>query len=324
MGATDPFVTSLTDGLARWAGEAAAAAILYLFHYISQPTDPVFATLTPVYNRILAMSLLIVGAVVAFALLERVLGGRRGAGAEVVLRTLLACGASMVGLALIRYAVNLSDLIATVWNSDVYLGANRLVGALTPARSPGQAFGSALGLMLTAILTVFLAILVHIELILRAALLTLTTAFLPLACIAAIWPRLVGVVAHMLGFLVALLLSKFVMATAIYIGFAMVVQASMQSGDPTGALVTGVGTLIAAALSPLILFQGIRFAEASAGHAVRGFTLGAGRTFANLATSAGLRMKARAGGGAGHPRSSRSARPSVSVQPVATTPEDEK
>jgi hypothetical protein len=281
MGVSQHYVTSMTDSIARWAAESAAAAILYLYHYVSQPTDPIYATLTPVYNRMLAIALLMTGALIAFALMERVLGGDRGAGAVVVIRTLAASAAAILGLPLVRYSINLGDLLATAWNGDVFTGANALVTQIVPSASaePGAALGSSLGLILTALLTVFLALLVHLELVLRAALLSLTTAFLPLTCVLAIWPRLGGAIRHMVGFLLALILSKFVIATAMYLGVAMVVRSAAGSADDhSPALITGLATLVAALLSPVFLLQGLRFAEAGAAHASRSFAAGSARS----------------------------------------------
>lgn len=268
----DQVIAQFSDSIARAAVDAAGAAVLYLFSYISQPTEPVFNTLSPAYDRVLAMSLLVVGAVASLALIERILGGHRGAGPEVVIRTLAACAIAMIGLPLMRYAVGYADLLATVWNGDVVSGGSSLLNQVGPAyhADSGQAIGSALGLILAALLTVLLAILVHIELVLRAALLVVTTTLLPLAGVMAIWPRMAGTLTHMVGFLLALLLSKFVVATAVFLGFEMVVASVTANGDPSNALMTGLATLAAAAFAPLLLIQGIRFAEASAGHAARG------------------------------------------------------
>ena len=293
----DQVVTHFADSVARWAVDAAAAAVVYLFQYISRPTEPIFTTLSPAYDRVLAMALLVVGAVAAFALIERILGGRRGAGPEVVVRTLAACAMAMVGLPLMRYAVGYADLLATVWNGDVLGAGNSLLNQVGPAyhASAGQALGSALGLILAAVLTVLLAILVHIELVLRAALLVVTTTLLPLACVMAIWPRMAGTLTHMVGFLLALLLSKFVVATAVYLGFEMVVQSVTVGGDPTSALMTGLATLAAAAFAPLLLIQGVRFAEASAGHAPRRCWHGRGHEPAPYAFGAAPERSSRRG-----------------------------
>ncbi len=281
----DQVVAQISDSIARAAVDAAGSAVLYLFNYISQPTEPIFATLSPAYDRVLAMAMLVVGAIVAFALMERILGGHRGAGPEVVARTLTACAIAMVGLPLMRYAVGYADLLATVWNADVLSGGNSLLHQVGPAyhTGGGQALGSALGLILAAVLTVLLAILVHIELVLRAALLVVTTTLFPLACVMAIWPRMAGTLSHMVGFLLALLLSKFVVATAVYLGFEMVIQSVTANGDPTSALMTGLAALGAAAFAPIVLVQGIRFAEPSVAHAARGAVASGARVGHGLA-----------------------------------------
>src|SRR5258708_11558250 len=174
----------------------------------------------------------------------------------------------MVGLPLMRYAVGYAALLATVWNADVLSGGNSLLHQVGPAYHTGgdQATGSALALIIAAVLAVLLAILVHIELVLRAALLVVTTTLLPLACVIAIWPRMAGTLTHMVGFLMALLLSKFVVATAVYLGFEMVVYSVTANGDPTSALMTGLATLGPAAFAPHLLTQGVRFADARPAH----------------------------------------------------------
>ena len=309
------YVSQLGDSMAQWALDAAAAAVLYLFHYISQPTDPIFAVLTPAYNRVLAMSLLFTGGVIALALIEQVLGGRHGAGPEVVLRTLAACAAGMLGLPLMRYATAAADLLATAWTPDVAAYGTRVLDHMGSASggSPDQALGSSLGMIVAAGLTVLLAVFVHVELVLRAALLALTAALMPMAFVLAIWPRLARSASHLVSFILALLMSKFVMATAIYLGFAMLVEGSGSDHDSTSILVTGLATLAAAALSPILLFQGIRFAEASTGHATRALGMSVVRSAAKLGNRS-LRQVTRAG------HSTRRASNSPGVSPMAEIP----
>src|SRR5258708_40031643 len=108
----DQVVAQISGSIARAAVDAAGAAVLYLFTYISQPTEPIFATLSPAYDRVLAMALLVVGAIAAFALVERILGGQRGAGPEVVVRTLAACASALAGRPLMPFPVRYADLPA--------------------------------------------------------------------------------------------------------------------------------------------------------------------------------------------------------------------
>lgn len=317
MSYNEQLVTSWLEILAKLAMDSASLSVLFLFKYINQPTDSIFVTIAPAYNRILALSLLIAGGVVAFALMERLVGGRRGSGTEVVVRTLVACSAAMLGLPMMRYAVYYADLLATVWNNDVLTGVGSVVTRVGPVYQAGSAhaLGSTLGLIVVAALTLLLAILVHVELVLRSALIVLTTTLLPLACVMAIWPRLAGTLTHMLGFIFALLLSKFGVATACYLGYAMVVQAFVSGSDPTAALSTGIATLAAAALAPIVLLQGIRFAEAGAAHASRGFSFGVARGIG----SAGTRLRRQIPQGAVR----RLAKSAVAARPGRKRPSDQ-
>jgi hypothetical protein len=298
--------------LAYWAADAAAAAVVYLARTVASPTPPILPTLAPVYDRMLAVALLLSSAVIAFALIEGLLGGSRGAGPAVIPRTVASVAAAMAGLGVLQYAIRYADLLASVWNGDFVGGASSLVTKLGPAYTApsGEALGSALGLILVGLLTLLLTILIQIELVLRTALITVTAAFLPLGCVMAIWPRLARTVSHLVSFLVALLLSKFVIATAVYIGFSMVVHGFVSHpGDGAGgAYITGLATLGTAAFAPLLLIQGVRFAEASASQAARGvgataarLTAGHGpavaRVMRAVRTIGGATRKHRRGGG---------------------------
>ena len=73
-------------------------------------------------------------------------------------------------------------------------------------------------------------------------------------------------------FLIGLLLSKFVVATAVYVGFRLVVNAlvSPTNNDTTeNWMASGVAVLLIAAFSPVVIFTSLRFAHAQAGSAAR-------------------------------------------------------
>ncbi|MGI8562794.1 MAG: hypothetical protein ACR2MZ_04430, partial [Candidatus Dormibacter sp.] len=130
----------------------------------------------------------------------------------------------------------------------------------------------------TALLTILMAVIVQLELLVRAALMLTVTAFIPLVCVLAIWPRMTAAAIHLAEFLVGLMLSKFVVATVIYIGFGLVIPAirGAQSAEgKAGWLSTGLAILLIATFSPAILFQALRFAHGSAGGMVRGWGAGA-------------------------------------------------
>src|SRR5205085_8180150 len=73
---------------------------------------------------------------------------------------------------------------------------------------------------------------------------------------------------------IGLLLSKFVVATALYVGLHLVVPALVSGHDDMGHadwMQSGVAVLLIAAFSPLVLFQALRFAHGTAGNVARGW-----------------------------------------------------
>jgi hypothetical protein len=287
----------LLAGLAQLAIADSQAMLASLLHSFGPATEPDFSAIGPVYDRMLAIALLLVGAVIAFALIERIAGGKDGAGAFVLARTLVAVFGAYCGLGLVEYLAGYAALLATTWSVDLGTLANRL-GALSASGAVnGQSGTSVLGLILTALLLTFLALLVYLELIVRSALVLVLTAFIPFVCVLAIWPRMASAAAHLIEFLVGLLLSKFVVATAVYIGFQLILPTLLgaKAGGPNW-MESGIAVLLIAAFSPIALFQGIRFAHSTAGTAARDFG-GAVVGMAPLGSvvSAGQRL-------AGHPR----------------------
>src|SRR5205807_9752684 len=99
--------------------------------------------------------------------------------------------------------------------------------------------------------------------------------FIPLIAVLAIWPRFAASIAHLFEFLFGLLAAKFVMATAIYVGYAVLL-----AGIPAGArpedsiLITGIAILAVAAFGPLLLVQGVRLGHHAAAPVARSWTFG--------------------------------------------------
>jgi len=263
--------------LAAWAAADARWAIASLLTSFGSSTEPDFSAVAPIYARMLAIALLLLGAVVAFGLMERILGGEQGIGWAVVWRVVIAVFFAYTGLAVVQYVAGYAALIATAWSPDFTTLSNS-IGASTQI-GPGAALGvhhvSALGLVLTAFFLTLMALLVDLELIVRSALILTVAAFVPLVCTLAVWPRMASSAAHLGEFLVGLLLSKFVVATALYVGLHLVVPALVNGQQATSGsdwMESGVAVLLIAAFSPLVLFQALRFAHGSAATVARGFS----------------------------------------------------
>jgi hypothetical protein len=116
---------------------------------------------------------------------------------------------------------------------------------------------------------------VHLELIIRSALILTLTSFVPLVCVFSIWPRLSSAATTMTEFLIGLLLSKFVIATVVFVGFRLVVvglTAPTNSDTTQNWMASGVAVLLIAAFSPLVIFSALRFTHNQAGSVARNWT----------------------------------------------------
>src|SRR4029077_9292975 len=128
------------------------------------------------------------GAVVAFGIIERVFGGQLGVGLAVVPRVITCVFFAYSGLAIVQYATVHAALLSNAWDKDLApaLNPTRAAGTIV---SPEQIHLNVVALVLMALLISFLALVVYLELIVRAALVLTITAFVPLVCVLAIWPR---------------------------------------------------------------------------------------------------------------------------------------
>ena len=273
-------VNEVSIGIANWATGVAVADIKWLLGTFGSSTEPDLIVIVPVYDRMLAISLLLLGAVVAFALIERIAWGSLGTGLALIPRIVAACFAAYAGLGIVKYAAGYAALLATTWSGDFASLSNVLShnvavsNAVMHAGTSGQHV-STFGLIVTALCLSSLAVMVHLELIIRSALILTITAFVPLVCVFSIWPRLASAATTLSEFLIGLLLSKFVVATVVYVGFRLVVVALI---SPTSTQTTenwmasGVAVLLIAAFSPLIIFSALRFAHAQAGSVARSWS----------------------------------------------------
>jgi hypothetical protein len=273
-------VNAAAIAIANWSTAIAVESIKWLLGTLGQSTEPDLAVIVPVYDRILAISLLLVGAVVALALIERIAWGSLGTGLALIPRVVAASFAAYAGLGIVKYVAGYAALLATTWSPDFTNLSNLLLHnvAVSDAVTQSGAAGahvSTFGLIVTALSLSSLTVMVHLELVVRSALILTISSFVPLVCVLSIWPRLASTAATMAEFLIGLLLSKFVVATAVYVGFRLVVVALVSPTDTDTTenwMASGVAVLLIAAFSPIVIFSALRFAHGQAGSAARNLT----------------------------------------------------
>jgi hypothetical protein len=278
----DQIVNAAAIAVANWSTAVAIASIRWLLSTLGQASEPDLTAIVPVYDRMLAIALLLLGAIVALALIERIAWSSLGTGLALIPRVVAATFFAYAGLGVVKYVAGYAALIATAWSPDFTSLNNVLINSVAVSDAVAQSGGSGahvstFGLIVTALTVSLLAVMVHLELVIRSALILTVTAFVPLVCVLSIWPRLTGAATQLASFTIGLLLSKFVVATAVYVGFRLVVVALTSATDTDTTenwMASGVAVLLIAALSPLVLFQAVRIGHASAGQVARGWVGG--------------------------------------------------
>ena len=272
-------VNQIVIAIANWSVAIAVVSVQWLLSLMGQATEPDLSVIVPVYDRMLAISLLLVGAIIALALIERIAWGSLGTGIALIPRVVAACFFAYSGLGVLKYVAGYAALLATTWTPDFTALSKLLMHSVAVsdavvANGSSGPHVSTFGLILTALTMSSLTMIVHLELVIRSALILSVTAFIPLVSVLCIWPRATAAATTLAEFLLGLLLSKFVVATIVYVGFRLVVVALISPTDTDTTenwMASGVAVLLIAAFSPVVIFSALRFAHGSAGSIARGW-----------------------------------------------------
>src|SRR6266851_3340074 len=196
----DQIVNAAAIAVANWSTAVAIASIRWLLSTLGQATEPDLTAIVPVYDRMLAIALLILGAIVALALIERIAWSSAGAGLALIPRVVAATFFAYAGLGIVKYVASYAALLATAWSPDFTKLNDLLIHTVTVSDSTVQQGGDGVNifaLIVTAMTVSLLTVIVHLELVVRSALILTVTAFVPLVCVLSIWPRLVGTAAQL-------------------------------------------------------------------------------------------------------------------------------
>src|ERR671923_1806374 len=166
----DQIVNQIAISIANWSTGMAVASIRWLLATLGQSTEPDLAAIAPVYDRMLAISLLVLGGVIALALIERIAWGSLGTTLAIVPRVIAATFFAYAGLGLVKYVAGYSALLATAWSPDFTQLTDTLMRhvAVSDAATRGISAGahvSTFGLILTALTLCCLTVMVHLELV---------------------------------------------------------------------------------------------------------------------------------------------------------------
>jgi hypothetical protein len=256
---------AVIDGIVNWVAEGAASLLRQVAKRVDYSTRP--ALQSPWYRREYAMMAeLGVGLTALFLLLAIGHSILQQQIAELLRAVLIALPLSLIlsfaALTLVGLGLTLTDSMTTMVLSaagapitDAFEGIARLfVGQGSESLVPSFV------VFITAIFAALLALVVWAELILREHSIYVAVAFLPLTFAAMIWRFTAVWSRRLLESLVAIVLSKFVLAVA----FALAANALAHGADGAGsgglsAIVGGCAVLLIAALAPWLLVRLIPF-----------------------------------------------------------------
>lgn len=201
---------------------------------------------------------------VAFVLLGIVWGLLAGDVGGIMRRMAIGLPAAVAGMvvlvAVVDHLLALTDALSAAVLGPNSESARFLVGIVSAGHVPGFP-GAALGLAAT-----LAALALWVELVVRSALIYLLVSLAPLAMAASVWPAAKGVARRLLELLVAVILSKLVIAVALAVGVAAssgTVEPGQSPGEALGALLVGVAVLCLAAFGPFLVLRLIPVVESA-------------------------------------------------------------
>jgi hypothetical protein len=216
-----------------------------------------------------------------------------------------------VAVTIVRMALAVTDAMsATVLSSAGVDTANMFSGLfviLLPATVAGGPVVPGFVAFIGGLLVAAAALVLWLELVVRAMAVSVAVLFLPLALAALVWPSVAHWCRRLADTLVALILSKFVVAAVLSLAASAVAGGLglSSSGDGGGfaSVVTGIALLLIATLSPFTLLRLVPAVEAGAvahlestRHRLKSAAVAPARAGGNLALETVRSMKAKSPG----------------------------
>lgn len=290
-------------GLTAWMLDAVVWVVGGVFNFFLDATDPNvqadwFVRGNGPYATTLAIAASLLVGFLLVGITQGVLAGDVGGMLRRISFELPMAILGMVGLVtitqvLIRVTDQLSNGLLDHFGEDVRRFTDTV--ASVSALSGGTA--TAFVVFLLALVSVLAGIVLVAELVIRSALIYIVVALAPLVFAAQLWPALRGTGRKLLELLVALIVSKLVVAVALAVAAAAAVGAGsggevsalpppeVVSQDPGGSVTQAVGILLAAtaafgvaAFSPLLIARLLPVTEAAlVASGVRGAPVRAGQ-----------------------------------------------
>lgn len=279
---------AIIGGLTAWVIDAVVWVVGGVFNFFVDSTDPnvqadwfttgdgPYAT-TAAIGATLLVGFTLVG-ITQGAIAGDVGGMLRRMALDLPLAVLGMVGLVTITQTLVRLTDALSGGVLDNFTDDV----NDFTTVITSLSALSGGTATAFVIFILGLVTVIAGIIVVAELVVRAALIYIVVALAPLVFAAQLWPALRGVGRKLLEILVALILSKLVIAVALAVSAAAMVGSGsggevtalpppeVVAEDPGGSVTQSFGILLAAmaafgvsAFSPLLITKLMPITEAA-------------------------------------------------------------
>ncbi len=293
----------IIGGLTTWMLDAVVWVVGGVFNFFLDATDPNvqadwFLRGTGPYATTLSIGAVLLVGFVLIGITQGVLAGDVSGMLRRVAFELPMAVLGMVGLVTVTQAlVILTDQLAKGLLDNFGSDVQRFTSTVASLSSLTGGTATAFVVFLLALVSVLAGIVLVAELVARSSLIYIVVALAPLVFAAQLWPALRGAGRKLLELLVALIVSKLVVAVALAVAAAAAVEAGsggevtslpapeVMAQNPGGSVTQAVGILLAAtaafgvaAFSPLLVARLLPLTEAAVvAQGIRGGPVRAGQ-----------------------------------------------
>ncbi len=293
----------IIGGLTAWMLDAVVWVVGGVFNFFLDATDPNvqadwFLHGTGPYATTVGIGAVLLVGFVLIGITQGVLAGDVGGMLRRVLFELPMAVLGMVGLVTVTQAlITLTDQLSKGLLDHFGQDVQRFTATVGSLASLSGGTATAFVVFLLALVSVLAGIVLVAELVVRSSLIYIVVALAPLVFAAQLWPALRGSGRKLLELLVALIVSKLVVAVALAVAAAAAVGAGsggevtalptpeVMAQNPGGSVSQAVGILLAAtaafgvaAFSPLLVARLLPLTEAAVvAQGIRGGPVRAGQ-----------------------------------------------
>lgn len=293
----------IIGGLTAWMLDAVVWVVGGVFNFFLDATDPNvqsdwFLHGTGPYATTVGIGAVLLVGFVLIGITQGVLAGDVGGMLRRVTFELPMAVLGMVGLVTVTQAlITLTDQLSKGLLDRFGADVQHFTSSVSSLSKLSGGTATAFVVFLLGLIAVLAGIVLVAELVVRASLIYIVVALAPLVFAAQLWPALRGAGRKLLELLVALIISKLVVAVALAVAAAAAVGAGsggevaalpapeVMAQDPGGSVTQAVGILLAAAaafgvaaFSPLLVARLLPITEAAVvAQGIRGGPMRAGQ-----------------------------------------------